>query len=144
MASNRNSAHFGLLVLRVVTGAIFIMHGWQKFNDGIPATAEGFAALNIPAPSVMAPFIAGLELFGGIALVIGLLSRPIAVLLLADMIGAIITVHAANGFFVGEGGYEFVLALAGISAALALTGPGKFSLDGLLFGRSKRLKTVLA
>ncbi|WP_049759002.1 DoxX family protein [Renibacterium salmoninarum] len=144
MASNKNSAPLGLLVLRVVTGIIFIMHGWQKFSDGIPATADGFTAMGIPAPSVTAPFIAGLELIGGAALVIGLLSRPIAVLLVIDMIGALVTVHAPQGFFAGKGGYEYVLALAAICATLALTGPGKFALDGLLFGRSKRLKAVLA
>lgn len=143
MASN-NTAHFGLLVLRVVTGFIFIMHGWQKFDQGMPATTEGFTAMGVFLPEVMAPFISGLELIGGIALVLGLLSRPIAVLLVANMIGALFLVHAPNGFFAEAGGYEFVLALAAMSATVALAGPGKFSVDGLLFGRSKRLKTVLA
>lgn len=144
MASKNNTAHLGLLVLRVVTGIIFIMHGWQKFDQGIPATTEGFAAMGVFMPEVMGPFIAGLELIGGIALVLGLLSRPIAVLLVANMLGALFLVHAAQGFFAAAGGYEFVLALAAMSATIALTGPGKFAIDGLLFGRSKRLKTLLA
>lgn len=144
MASKNNTGHLGLLVLRVVAGIIFIMHGWQKFSDGMPATTEGFTAMGAFWPEVTAPFVAGLELIGGIALILGLLSRPIAVLLVANMVGAMFLVHLPNGFFVGEGGYEFVLALAAMSATIALTGPGKFSVDALLFGRSKRLKGVLA
>ena len=144
MASNNNTAHFGLLVLRVVTGIIFIMHGWQKFVLGDPATTESFTAMGVVLPELMAPFIAGLELIGGIALVLGLLSRPIAVLLVVDMVVALFLVHLPNGFFAAVGGYEFVLALAAMSATIALAGPGKFAIDGLLFGRSKRLKGVLA
>lgn len=144
MASTNNPAHLGLLVLRAVTGIIFIMHGWQKFDQGMPATTEGFSAMGVFLPEVMAPFIAGLELFGGIAVVLGLLSRPISVLLMANMLGALFLVHLPQGFFAAAGGYEFVLALAAMSATIVLTGPGKFSIDALLFGRSKRLKTVLA
>ncbi|WP_394940631.1 DoxX family protein [Psychromicrobium sp. YIM B11713] len=144
MAKTSNTAHLGLILLRVVTGLIFIMHGWQKFNGGITSTVDGFRSLGVLAPEFMGPFIAGLELFGGSALIIGLLTRPISVLLLANMIGAGFLVHLPNGFFAATGGYEYVLALAAMAGTLALTGAGKFSVDGLLFGRSKRLKTVLA
>jgi len=143
-ASNNNVAQIGLVLLRVVTGLIFIMHGLQKFNQGIPNTVEGFRSMGVFAPELMGPFIAGLELFGGIALILGLLTRPISVLLVANMIGAAFLVHVEQGFFAATGGYEYVLALGAMAGTLALTGAGKFSLDGAVFGRNKRLRAVLA
>ena len=125
-----------LLTLRVVTGIIFFMHGWQKvFQSGLAGVTQGFAGMGVPLPSLMGPFIAFLELLGGIALIVGVLTPVFAALLAADMVGAIVLVHLKNGFFMQEQGYEFTLALLGACLALALAGAGRYSVEGALAGR---------
>jgi putative oxidoreductase len=82
----------------------------------------------------MGPFIALLEFFGGIALILGLLSRLAALGLAFDMVGAILLVHLAAGFFL-PAGYEFALILFASSLAIALGGPGSLSVDGAIAAR---------
>ena len=121
-----------LLILRVVAGLIMMMHGWQKvFQYGFAGVSQGFAGMGVPLPQVMGPFIALLELIGGIALIIGLLTPVFAALLAADMVGAIVLVHLSKGFFMPEG-YEFALSLLGACLALTLAGAGQYSVDGVL------------
>lgn len=127
-----------LLILRVVTGIIMMMHGWQKvFQYGFAGVSQGFAGMGVPLPGVMGPFIALLELIGGIALIIGILTPLFAALLAADMVGAIVLVHVSKGFFLPEG-YEFALALLGACLALMLAGAGRYSVDGSLARRKPR------
>ncbi|MED7925554.1 DoxX family protein [Nonomuraea sp. LP-02] len=123
-----------LLLARIALGVIFLVHGYQKFAMGIAGTAEFFAAAGIPLPGLAAPAVAGLEVAGGLALVLGA-ALPIAGALLAlDMIGAIVFVHGPHGL-TGDGGYEFVLALAAASLAVGFTGGGAFALDNALTRR---------
>lgn len=125
-----------LAALRIILGFLFAAHGWQKFNEWtIAGTQASFAKMGVPAADVVAPAIAVLELAGGIALILGILTRVVAALLVLDMLGALVLVHAPAGVFAANGGYELVLLLAAASFALALTGAGRLSLDRALFGR---------
>jgi putative oxidoreductase len=131
--------------LRVILGFLFTAHGWQKFNEfTIAGTQASFAKMGVPAAEVAAPVVATLELAGGIALILGVLTRVVAALLALDMLGALFLVHASAGIFASAGGYEFVLLLATAALALALTGAGRISVDRALFGRKNSRLAVLA
>ncbi|HET6242462.1 MAG TPA: DoxX family protein, partial [Arthrobacter sp.] len=130
---------------RVIAGVVFAAHGWQKYNEFTIAGTQGsFAQLGVPAPEITAPLVATLELVGGIALILGVLTRVFAALLTLDMLGALVLVHAPKGVFVSEGGYELVLVLAAASLAIALAGPGRISVDHALFARRDSRLKVLA
>lgn len=132
-------------VLRGVVGFLFAAHGWQKFNEWtIAGTTAAFGDMGIPMAEVAAPVIATLELLGGIALILGLLTRPVAVLLTLDMLGALILVHISAGVFVANNGYELVLLLGAAALSLALVGPGRASVDYALFGRRNSRVSALA
>ncbi|WP_117215309.1 DoxX family protein [Allorhizocola rhizosphaerae] len=129
-----------LLIARVGLGVIFIAHGWQKFTEyGLDGTAASFERMGVPLPAVSALFAAAAETVGGAALLIGL-AVPVAGLLLAlNMLGAFVLVHAGNGVFVNNNGFELVLALAVGALILAAVGAGRFSLDRLI---APRLSTL--
>lgn len=134
-----------ITALRVILGFLFTAHGWQKFNEWtIAGTQASFAKMGIPAAEVVAPAVAVLELGGGIALILGVLTRVLAALLALDMAGALFLVHAPAGVFAADGGYELVLLLAAAAFALALTGAGRYSLDRAVFGRNNSKLAVLA
>ena len=132
-------------ILRLITGFLFAAHGWQKFNEfTIAGTQAAFTQMGVPAAQVVAPVVATLELVGGVALILGVLTRVFAALLALDMLGALILVHAGAGVFVATGGYELVLILAAAALAVALVGAGNASVDKALFGRSASRLRILA
>lgn len=134
-----------ITVLRVILGFLFAAHGWQKFNEWtIAGTQAAFTQMGVPVANVSAPLVAGLELAGGIALILGVLTRVVAALLAINMIGALFLVHASAGVFADKGGYELVLLLGAAALALALTGAGRVSVDHVLFGRKGSKLAVLA
>lgn len=121
---------WGLVILRVVVGIVFAMHGWQKLTEmGLGGVSGFFGSLGIPAPMLMAVIVIFVELVGGIALILGVGTRIAAALLAITMVVAILTVHMPNGFFASNGGYELPLALLGATLFLALIGPGSMSVD---------------
>jgi len=120
------------MLLRLVVGAIFVMHGGQKlFVFGFSGVAGAFAQMGIPMANVLGPFVAFVEFFGGLALIFGLLSRLAALGIASTMVVAILQVHLKNGFF-AQMGVEFPLSLLGSTIMLAITGAGNWSLDSLV------------
>lgn len=130
-----------LTVLRLVLGVVFFAHGAQKLlgwfgGYGFHGTMGFFEHLGMPAP--VAFLIICTEFFGGLGLIVGLLTRIAALGIGVEMIGAIFMVHLPNGFFMnwygtqkGEG-FEYHLLAIAIAAALLLRGAGKFSVDRAL------------
>lgn len=126
-------ADLALLVSRVALGVILIAHGWQKFNEyTLDGTAASFGDMGVPAPAVAAMFVTAVEVLGGAALVLGVLTPVAGVLNMISLLGALVLVHVQNGVFVQNGGFELVLALFAGLAVIALLGAGKFSVDGLI------------
>ena len=122
-----------LLVSRVALGVILIAHGWQKFDEyTLDGTAASFGDMGVPAPAVAAMFVTAVEVLGGAALVLGVLTPVAGVLNMISLLGALVLVHLQNGVFVQNGGFELVLALFSGLAVIALLGAGKFSVDGLI------------
>ena len=130
-----NRIQTGLTLLRAAVGAVFIAHGAQKlFVFGLDGVAGAFGQMGVPFAEVTGPLVALLEFFGGIALVLGLLTRWAALGLTINMLGAMVLVHAPNGFFLPNG-IEFALLLGSASLALAIMGAGELSVDAWLARR---------
>jgi putative oxidoreductase len=127
-----------LLLTRVTVGLVFFAHGWQKlFTNGVDGTAAFFDQNGVPAPELSAWVAALVELVGGALLVLGLATPVVAIVLVLDMLGAYLFVHSGNGLFAQENGYELVLVLGTAALVFAAVGPGRYSLDHLVFGRRR-------
>ncbi|WP_306519600.1 DoxX family protein [Rheinheimera sp.] len=135
-------AGYGALLLRVPVGIIFVAHGAQKLfgwfgGYGLEGTGGWMESIGL-APGVLMAFLAGAaEFFGGLALILGLLTRPAAFALSIAMLVAIFSVHFSNGLFMSNNGYEFGLALLAASASLMFSGAGKASVDEFLASKLK-------
>jgi putative oxidoreductase len=117
-----------LLLVRAVVGITFLLHGLDKFSD-MAGTQQGFDGMGIPLADVAAPFVASLEVAGGVALILGALTPIFALALAGNMLVAALTAHIENGFFVADGGYELVLLLGVACTSLVIAGAGRYSVD---------------
>jgi putative oxidoreductase len=127
------SLDLALLVTRVALGFILLAHGWQKLDTyTLAGTAASFGDMGIPLPTLAAYFVTAVELIGGAALVLGVLTPLAGLLNMVSLLGALVLVHVQSGVFVENGGYELVLALAVGLLIVALQGAGRYSIDGLL------------
>jgi putative oxidoreductase len=129
-----------LLLARLALGAVMIAHGWQKLDQGgLGGTADGFEAMGIPLAAAAAAFAIAIEVGGGALVLLGALTPVVGVLWALNMAGAWWFVHQ-DAFFVGEGGYEFVLILGVLGLVLAATGSGRLSVDHLLAGKREQAR----
>lgn len=127
-----------LVILRTIVGIVFVAHGGQKlFAFGFDGVSGAFAQMGIPMAGLIGPLVAMLEFFGGIALIAGAFTRVVAFGLALTMLGAMLLVHLAGGFFMPTG-IEFTMTLFGASLALAVAGAGGLSLDAAIARRRDR------
>jgi putative oxidoreductase len=121
----------GPLLARLVTGWVFLWTGWGKLTH-LPLVTQNFDSWGIPAPQVLAPFVSGVEFFGGMLLLAGLLTRITAGALGVVMIVAVISVQWADVDSLQTLlGLEEIMYLA-LFVWLAIAGAGRVSLDHLL------------
>ena len=135
--ADRTAVDASLLVIRLILGVIFLFHGSQLLfgmfeGPGLQATVNG--GPGHPGMGPMGYLVAVGQFFGGLGLVLGVLTRFSAAALIVIMLGAIFMVHLPNGFSVQKGGYEFNLALIGLALPILIAGPGRYTaLRGLPF-----------
>lgn len=131
------SIALGLLIIRLVVGLSFMAHGAQKlfgwFGGHGPKGTGGWMESMGMKPGVLMAVMAGLmELIGGLLLATGLFTVVGSIIIIATMLGAIIKVHGANGYWATANGYEYNLLLIAVAIGLALIGAGDYSLDAVL------------
>src|ERR1041385_2369623 len=125
---------WGILLIRLMLGAVMFAHGASKvfgiwgglgLEQTVAMMSQNFGA-----------FLAYLSIFteflGGLALILGVVTRFWSIGIFINMMVAVLDVHLANGF-IGKGGFEFPLTLAVMALAITIAGPGAFSLDAVLF-----------
>ena len=131
---------YSTLALRIPIGIVFMAHGAQKLfgwfgGYGLEGTGQWMASIGL-GPGMLMAFLAGSgEFFGGLAILLGILTRPAAAVLSITMLVAIFTVHFEHGLFMSNGGYEFALALLAASVSLMMSGAGKLSIDQIITQR---------
>lgn len=125
------------LVLRVPVGIVLAAHGAQKLfgwfgGYGLEGTGQWMASIGLAPGYLMALLAGSAEFFGGLALIIGLLVRPAAIVSAFTMLVAIFSVHISHGLFISNNGYEYALVLFAASLAIGFQGAGRFALDNIL------------
>lgn len=114
---DRPAVDVSLLIMRVIVGVIFVVHGAPKmFGPGLTQIVDMLGPVGY--------LVAIGEFFGGLGLIFGFLSRFSAASLIVIMIGAIAMVHGKQGFFLPDG-FEYNLALIGLLAPILIAGPGR-------------------
>jgi putative oxidoreductase len=120
-----------LTLLRVGVGLILAAHGIQKLADP-SGTASAFANMGIPFPELSVWLAIAGELLGGLGLLVGLLTPIAALGPVCTMLVAIVFVHAGNGLFAKDGGWEYPLTLLLASLYFAVRGAGPVSVDAMI------------
>ena len=124
MSSNSELLHsWGTTLLRVVVGSVFVAHGVAKLFMGFTNVTDYLTPLGIPYPTIAAVVLTLAELLGGLAMILGVLTRYVAVMLAFDMAVAIMTVHWPNGFFMPNG-VEYPVVLLAANLNFVLSGGG--------------------
>jgi len=133
----------GMLIVRLALGIVMFPHGAQKLlgwfgGGGYTATMQGMSQM---LPAVIVFLVIFCEFFGSLSLIAGFLGRLGALGVLCVMVGAVLTVHLHNGFFMNWGGkqagegFEYHILAVGIALAILIKGSGRFSIDRALSDR---------
>lgn len=144
----KSDAGLAALTLRIPVGIVLMAHGAQKLfgwfgGYGLEGTGQWMASIGLAPGYLMALLAGSAEFLGGLALILGLLTRPAAAIAAFVMLVAIMSVHLSHGLFVSNNGYEFALVLFAATVALAIQGGGSFSADNyvrLLFDQKNTLR----
>jgi len=143
--------------LRMILGVGFMVHGWAKWSRGPAAFAELLKQAHVPLPFANAWLVTLLEIFGGLALLMGAFVTIVSIPLILSMLGAMFTVNIKYGFsavntigltsqgpLLGPPGYEINLLYIASLVALILGGAGPLSIDALRSRRRQRHLRVAA
>lgn len=125
---------WGVTAVRVMAGLLYAVHGYEKFAGGIGGVSAFFTKVAIPLPGVMAPFIATLELVGGVLLILGLGTRVVGALFALEMLVTTLWVKIPSAGWDGSD-LDRMLLVAGV--LLVLAGPGAAALDRLWWEREE-------
>jgi putative oxidoreductase len=140
-----HGARWGVTLIRVVTGVVYVMHGYLAFAVLGPAAVAGYTrAMGFPeaAGPLLAWYLVVAHGLGGLALVLGVATRWAALVQVPIILSALLLHHLRQGFFMtgivvdaarGQavaGGYEYTLLLLAVTVALVLLGGGALSSDG--------------
>jgi putative oxidoreductase len=129
-------APLGPLLARLAIGIVFLAHGSQKMfgwfgGNGWSGTI-GFMHDKLGIPAAFAALAIIAEFFGGLGVLVGLLTRLAAFGIFCVMAVAVTQVHLSNGFFADKHGFEYPLTLGLVALSLIFTGPGPWSLDAVV------------
>lgn len=133
----KSDAGLAALALRVPIGVILAAHGAQKLfgwfgGYGLEGTGQWMASIGLEPGYLMALLAGSAEFYGGLALVLGLLTRPAAAVSAFTMLVAIFSAHLEHGLFLSNNGYEYALTLFAATVALTIQGAGSFAVDNTL------------
>jgi putative oxidoreductase len=137
----RNAVDWGIALLRLAIGFVFVVHGAGKllgvgpFATSLDQFAGFLGTLGVPLPTLFAFVVAVVEAVGGLFVLVGFLTRFAAAAIAVNMLVATLLVHLPNGFAASDGGYEYTLTLFLVSLSLVLLGSGAFSVERIAFGR---------
>jgi len=134
-------AAWGITVVRIMMGLLFAVHGFQKVSNGLGAVGASFAKMGIPAPQLIGPFIAGLELIGGICLILGLLTRLFGLLFSCEMLVTTLLIQLPTR---GWNGSDLDRMLLASGVLLLIAGPGKLAIDQFWLERARPGQSTVA
>lgn len=126
---------FAILSIRVGLAAVFMFHGGQKMFGWFGG--HGLGGLVAAYGPVVGTLVGIGEFFGGLGILVGLLSRFSGASLILIMAGAIYNVHGKNGFAMADGGFEYNVVLICMALAILLAGPGRLAIASLLSPRAR-------
>jgi putative oxidoreductase len=136
VGSNENLTNWGILILRVAIGIVMFAHGSQKVlgiwgGKGLDTTVTMMSGM-LGIPPFLVYLSAFTEFLGGLGLLLGVLTRFFGIAVIINMLVAVLAVHLKNGFFAPMG-FEYPGTLACIALAITIAGPGRYSLDHIIF-----------
>lgn len=134
VANDPIPVNLALLVLRLAVGLTMVAHGWNHFFGGgkIEGTGRWFASLGMRQPLFNAYMASLGEIGGGLLLAAGLIAPAGSAISIAVLLGAVFTVHAKNGFFILNEGWEYVVNLMIAALVIAILGAGEWSIDNVI------------